>query len=115
MAAATARRHETKALLRAHLSAASGYRSGYRHLTRDCPVCHRLLRLAMEPSENEPGTLRPGLVPAPSEGPPGAPVGASDGPPAAGPGESPAAAPAGRCAEPSAAPGETRDEGPDGE
>ncbi|MFF3766193.1 DUF6274 family protein [Streptomyces sp. NPDC001922] len=40
-------RHETKALLRAHLAAASGYR----HLTRHCPICHRLLRLAMEPAE----------------------------------------------------------------
>ena len=39
-------RHETRALLRAHLAAASGYR----HLTRHCPICHRLLRLAMEPS-----------------------------------------------------------------
>ncbi|SCF61101.1 DUF6274 family protein [Streptomyces sp. Ncost-T10-10d] len=37
--------HETRALLRAHLAAASGYR----HLTRRCPICHRLLRLAMEP------------------------------------------------------------------
>ncbi|GAA3301208.1 DUF6274 family protein [Streptomyces cinereospinus] len=37
-------RHETRALLRAHLSAASSYR----HLTRHCPVCHRLLRLAMD-------------------------------------------------------------------
>ncbi|MGW1890485.1 DUF6274 family protein [Streptomyces sp. NPDC002004] len=43
--AATAR-HETRALLRAHLSAASGYR----HLTRHCPVCHHLLRLALEPA-----------------------------------------------------------------
>ncbi|WP_405770248.1 DUF6274 family protein [Streptomyces sp. NBC_01538] len=42
--AATARRDETRALLRAHLSAASGYR----HLTRHCPICHRLQRLAME-------------------------------------------------------------------
>ncbi|WP_030673912.1 DUF6274 family protein [Streptomyces rimosus] len=41
----TAARHETRALLRAHLSAATGYR----HLTRHCPVCARLLRLAMEP------------------------------------------------------------------
>ncbi|MFI6682765.1 DUF6274 family protein [Streptomyces sp. NPDC050485] len=40
-------RHETRALLRAHLAAASGYR----HLTRHCPVCHRLLRLAMDPAE----------------------------------------------------------------
>ncbi|MFF4899540.1 DUF6274 family protein [Streptomyces sp. NPDC001068] len=37
-------RHETRALLRAHLAAASSYR----HLTRHCPVCHRLLRLAMD-------------------------------------------------------------------
>ncbi|WP_326698857.1 DUF6274 family protein [Streptomyces sp. NBC_01754] len=43
MPASTAR-HETRALLRAHLAAASGYR----HLTRHCPICHRLLRLAME-------------------------------------------------------------------
>ncbi|MFJ8592007.1 DUF6274 family protein [Streptomyces sp. NPDC093598] len=41
---AAAARHETRALLRAHLSAASSYR----HLTRHCPICHRLLRLAME-------------------------------------------------------------------
>ncbi|MFF9770067.1 DUF6274 family protein [Streptomyces sp. NPDC053086] len=37
-------RHETRALLRAHLSAASSYR----HLTRHCPVCRHLLRLAMD-------------------------------------------------------------------
>ncbi|GBQ03966.1 hypothetical protein SSP531S_54520 [Streptomyces spongiicola] len=49
MAASTAR-HETGALLRAHLSAVSGYR----HLTRQCPVCHRLLRLAMDPAEAVP-------------------------------------------------------------
>ncbi|MDJ1644910.1 DUF6274 family protein [Streptomyces pakalii] len=42
---ASAARHETRALLRAHLAAASSYR----HLTRHCAVCHRLLRLAMEP------------------------------------------------------------------
>ncbi|MGW3332693.1 DUF6274 family protein [Streptomyces rubiginosohelvolus] len=42
---ASAARHETRALLRAHLAAASAYR----HLTRHCAVCHRLLRLAMEP------------------------------------------------------------------
>ncbi|MFJ9588828.1 DUF6274 family protein [Streptomyces acidicola] len=40
-------RHETRALLRAHLSAASSYR----HLTRHCPICHQLLRLAMEPGQ----------------------------------------------------------------
>ncbi|MET9830958.1 DUF6274 family protein [Streptomyces sp. NPDC006385] len=38
-------RHETRALLRAHLSAASSYP---RHLTRHCPICHRLLRLALD-------------------------------------------------------------------
>ncbi|MER5520068.1 DUF6274 family protein [Streptomyces sp. NPDC048254] len=37
-------RHETRALLRAHLAAASSYR----HVTRHCPVCRRLLRLAMD-------------------------------------------------------------------
>ncbi|MEU4877392.1 DUF6274 family protein [Streptomyces sp. NPDC021608] len=40
----TSVRHETRALLRAHLSAASSYR----HLTRHCPICHRLQRLAMD-------------------------------------------------------------------
>ena len=48
-------RHETRALLRAHLSAASSYG----HLTRHCPICHRLLRLAMDaaprPSEADGG------------------------------------------------------------
>ncbi|MGQ4355205.1 DUF6274 family protein [Streptomyces drozdowiczii] len=38
-------RHDVRALLRAHLAAASGYR----HLTRHCAVCARLLRLATEP------------------------------------------------------------------
>ncbi|WP_063735564.1 DUF6274 family protein [Streptomyces sp. RTd22] len=42
----TTAKHETRALLRAHLAAASGYR----HFTRHCPVCHRLMRLAMEPA-----------------------------------------------------------------
>ncbi|KUN10204.1 hypothetical protein AQI95_00195 [Streptomyces yokosukanensis] len=41
---AASARHETRALLRAHLSAASAYR----HLTRHCPICHHLLRLAMD-------------------------------------------------------------------
>ena len=41
---AASARHETRALLRAHLPAASSYR----HLTRHCPICHRLLRLAMD-------------------------------------------------------------------
>lgn len=41
---AASARHETRALLRAHLSAATSYR----HLTRHCPICHQLLRLAMD-------------------------------------------------------------------
>ncbi|MEU6393335.1 DUF6274 family protein [Streptomyces sp. NPDC046939] len=44
--AAPVQRHEVRALLRAHLSAASGRP----HLTRHCPICHRLLRLALEPA-----------------------------------------------------------------
>lgn len=66
MAAPTAR-HETRALLRAHLAAASGER----HLTRHCPVCHRLLRLAMEPARSAP-------PPRPQEAPQ-EPVGVSAG------------------------------------
>ncbi|GAA3010651.1 DUF6274 family protein [Streptomyces fulvorobeus] len=70
MYASTAR-HETRALLRAHLAAASGLR----HLTRHCPVCHRLLRLALEspPAQRAPGALpdppRPPRLPRPSEAP----------------------------------------------
>ncbi|MCH0542131.1 hypothetical protein I3F58_21740 [Streptomyces sp. MUM 203J] len=45
MAAATDR-HETRALLRAHLAAASGRAPGYRHITRRCAVCRRLRELA---------------------------------------------------------------------
>ncbi|MDT0392492.1 DUF6274 family protein [Streptomyces dubilierae] len=48
---AASARHETRALLRAHLAAASSYR----HLTRHCPICHHLLRLAME---SAPRTVR---------------------------------------------------------
>ena len=45
-------RHETRALLRAHLSAASSYH----HVTRHCSICHRLLRLALDtPASQEPG------------------------------------------------------------
>ncbi|MFF9908920.1 DUF6274 family protein [Streptomyces olivaceus] len=47
-------RHETRALLRAHLAAATSYR----HLTRHCPICHQLLRLAMEPSGEAAGDAR---------------------------------------------------------
>ncbi|MDT0570589.1 DUF6274 family protein [Streptomyces sp. DSM 3412] len=53
---AASARHETRALLRAHLSAASSYR----HLTHHCPICHRLLRLATEhPSGAEDGAEDP--------------------------------------------------------
>ncbi|UQA94540.1 DUF6274 family protein [Streptomyces halobius] len=51
----TAARHETRALLRAHLAAATGYR----HLTRHCPICHQLLRLAMEPHKARSGPATP--------------------------------------------------------
>ncbi|MFJ9430622.1 DUF6274 family protein [Streptomyces sp. NPDC101490] len=47
MAAASMARHDTRALLRAHLAAAARFG----HLTRHCAVCHRLLRLAMEGGE----------------------------------------------------------------
>ncbi|MEU5051999.1 DUF6274 family protein [Streptomyces sp. NPDC021096] len=56
-------RHETRALLRAHLSAAVGYR----HLTRHCPVCHRLLRLAQEAGSDPQGPQE--AVEAPEESP----------------------------------------------
>ncbi|MET7286902.1 DUF6274 family protein [Streptomyces sp. NPDC005573] len=45
---ATSARHETRALLRAHLSAASPYP----HATRHCRVCRHLLRLAMDAGPN---------------------------------------------------------------
>ncbi|GAA2407235.1 hypothetical protein GCM10010420_39110 [Streptomyces glaucosporus] len=47
-------RHETRALLRAHLAAAARYG----HATRHCPVCHRLRLLAMDPAD-EPSRTRP--------------------------------------------------------
>ncbi|MFG2132760.1 DUF6274 family protein [Streptomyces sp. NPDC048751] len=47
-------RHETRALLRAHLSAASSYR----HLTRHCPICHRLLLLALDSAPRAVPALR---------------------------------------------------------
>ncbi|WTK95725.1 DUF6274 family protein [Streptomyces sp. NBC_01508] len=50
VASAAAAKHETRALLRAHLAASTGYR----HVTRHCAVCHRLQRLAMEPSAAAP-------------------------------------------------------------
>ncbi|CAM5389912.1 MULTISPECIES: DUF6274 family protein [Streptomyces] len=72
MSASTAR-HETRALLRAHLAAASAYG----HLTRHCAVCHRLLRLAMEPgAASEPegaaeAATAPAGAPAAPENAPG--------------------------------------------
>ncbi|MGW7487086.1 DUF6274 family protein [Streptomyces sp. NPDC054786] len=57
----TAVRHETRALLRAHLSAATGYR----HLTRHCPICHQLLRLAMEPHTARSGDPAAASAPVP--------------------------------------------------
>ncbi|MCF1596608.1 DUF6274 family protein [Streptomyces muensis] len=57
MAAST--RHETRALLRAHLAAATSYR----HLTRHCPICHRLLRLAMDSAPRS----APKAAPVPEE------------------------------------------------
>lgn len=56
------RHHETRALLRAHLAAASGYR----HSTRHCPICHRLLRLAVESGPD----LTTGQVAPPADRPP---------------------------------------------
>ncbi|MEU6288256.1 DUF6274 family protein [Streptomyces sp. NPDC005047] len=51
-------RHETRALLRAHLSAASSYR----HATRHCAICHRLLRLALDaPGPQSPTGRQEGL------------------------------------------------------
>ncbi|MBU6535471.1 DUF6274 family protein [Streptomyces sp. NPDC057245] len=47
-------RHETRALLRAHLSAASSYG----HVTRHCPICHRLLRLALDAPGSQSTTER---------------------------------------------------------
>ncbi|MGX1848737.1 DUF6274 family protein [Streptomyces sp. NBC_01456] len=57
----TAVRHKTRALLRAHLAAATGYR----HLTRHCPICHQLLRLALEPHAARSGAPAPRAAPEP--------------------------------------------------
>ncbi|MBT2492148.1 hypothetical protein J7E96_27260 [Streptomyces sp. ISL-96] len=74
MAASTAR-HETRALLRAHLAASTGYR----HVTRHCPICHRLLRLAMEPEPGEPvAEVEPPTSAENAEGAEGAQGGAED-------------------------------------
>jgi hypothetical protein len=58
---AASARHETRALLRAHLAAASSYG----HLTRHCPVCHRLLRLAMDSAPQSPTGRQKGVQRAP--------------------------------------------------
>ncbi|MCH6161196.1 DUF6274 family protein [Streptomyces marispadix] len=85
------RRHETRALLRAHLAAATRYR----HVTRNCPVCHRLLRLATEhvPEEaQEPphGEANEGTAMEAVRGASGAPAAERRGAPDAEPGERPA-------------------------
>ncbi|MET9593228.1 DUF6274 family protein [Streptomyces sp. NPDC006516] len=72
---ASTERHETRALLRAHLAAASGYR----HLTRHCPICHRLLRLAMEPL-TAPQTPHPPREPRATDGAPPDPETAAGAP-----------------------------------
>ncbi|MFE6890068.1 DUF6274 family protein [Streptomyces sp. NPDC057694] len=66
--------HETRALLRAHLSAASGHR----HLTRHCPVCHRLLRLAMAPAADHPADPARGAAGEALEGRESTPEGGGD-------------------------------------
>ncbi|MGW5944754.1 DUF6274 family protein, partial [Streptomyces celluloflavus] len=83
----TAVRHETRALLRAHLAAATGYR----HLTRHCPICHQLLRLAMEPRGGGPPGPRARRAPPPRHTgdprPPGPPRAGGGPPDARGPGD----------------------------
>ncbi|POX39760.1 hypothetical protein C3486_16720 [Streptomyces sp. Ru73] len=49
---AASERHATAALLRAHLSAAASFR----HATRRCPVCLRLLLLALDRTPEPPQT-----------------------------------------------------------
>jgi len=76
---AASARHETRALLRAHLSAASSYR----HRTRHCPICHRLLRLAMDSAPPNapsaaPPTSPPAAPPAAQESAQSVDVGAED-------------------------------------
>ncbi|MEV2210496.1 DUF6274 family protein [Streptomyces sp. NPDC050997] len=61
---AASARHETRALLRAHLAAASSYR----HLTRHCPICHRLLRLAMDSAPPNAPSAAPPAAQEPAQG-----------------------------------------------
>ncbi|TJZ42298.1 hypothetical protein FCH28_35425 [Streptomyces piniterrae] len=74
----TAARHETRALLRAHLAAATGYR----HLTRHCPICHQLLRLAMEPHRARSGPAAPTAASTSSQPVCGTPATEDESPPA---------------------------------
>ncbi|MFI5758219.1 DUF6274 family protein [Streptomyces sp. NPDC051569] len=71
MTAPTTKRakHETRALLRAHLAAASGHphRTGY------CPICHRLQRLAMEPAPADDAFVVEDGVGSPDDQSPAAP------------------------------------------
>ncbi|MEU6001605.1 DUF6274 family protein [Streptomyces sp. NPDC047197] len=67
-ASAASARHETRALLRAHLSAATSYR----HLTRHCPICHRLERLVLETSPAAQNGCESGGEPGEDESPPNA-------------------------------------------
>ncbi|CAL9507373.1 hypothetical protein GCM10010266_64500 [Streptomyces griseomycini] len=60
-------RHETRALLRAHLSAASSYR----HLTRHCPICHHLLRLALDSAPPSAAPVEDGCATDPPSDEPG--------------------------------------------
>ncbi|MFB9737638.1 DUF6274 family protein [Streptomyces thermocoprophilus] len=88
-------RHETRALLRAHLSAASSYG----HVTRHCPICHRLLRLAMDtPAQPHPQAQAqpepeshadPEPQPDPAQPPPTPPRPAPSAPPAPSPSDGP--------------------------
>lgn len=105
-------RHETRALLRAHLAAASGYR----HLTRHCPICHRLLRLAMEPLTAPQAPCAPG-EPGNSADPSRAPETAA-GAPATGSGATPLPHPPpsrnrGQAGAPEALPGLRPEAGPE--
>jgi hypothetical protein len=102
--AASTARHETRALLRAHLAAAMNYR----HRTEHCPICRRLLLLAMEP-EDEHGTT---LAPASTAIPPAAPSGGSSDGFTDGPTGACTAVPASPRAEPGSERSGTQDESP---
>ncbi|MEE1751279.1 DUF6274 family protein, partial [Streptomyces sp. SP18CS02] len=91
MAAASTVRPETRALRRAHLAAASGYR----HATARCAVCRRRLRLAKELPDDAFDSYERDAYEGADGAPPG-PGASGDGPrEPAGPG-GPAGQPAGR-------------------